>query len=477
MKIIEKMSLTLLVIGCLGLIVPGLEAAEIKVNCNKGESVQSALDILTGPATIVVKGTCNENVVIKKDDVTIKGGTFVGPDANQNTIQVLSARRVLISGATVGGANHGVRAYQGASLTLENSLIEANAQSGVGASYGSSVTVNGCTIRANTLQGVVVTDNSALVLTNSTVTANGQAGVLVQRSSSARIGQSITGLSGLNTITNNGGPGVNVSRSAYALIDGNTITGNSFNGISIEGASATVTNNTIQGNQRKGIVVSSSGNARIGMTEGDQSGQNIIENNVYEGIEISNSAAAYMLKNQIRFNGLTTNRAGVGIYRATGRLIGDNTIRENGGHGVAVNLGALFQGVGDLNLTAGPDSITGNHYSGISGWNGASLDLRHATIKNNTQNGIVLSLQSTLRIYDSTVSGNSLDGISLYDGSSVAPYSTDSPRDSITGNSGWGIVCNSNSHLVGGTGNSGVSGNSGGQVNCPEFHDPPPPLR
>ena len=90
-----------------------------------------------------------------------------------------------------------------------------------------------------------------------------------------------------------------------------------------------------------------------------------------------------------------------------------------------------------------------------------------------------MSLQSTLRIYGATVSDNGKTtpgvighGIVLWDGSSVARYGTDSPRDSITGNSGWGIICNSNSHLAGAANNSGVSGNSSGQVNCPEFHDP-----
>ncbi len=368
MKITKKMGLAILVIGLLGFIVSDIEAAVIKVNCGKGESVNSALNRLIGPTTIVVTGTCYENIDIKKDDVTIQGGTFVGPDPQQTTIYVEGARRVLIKEAIVGGAGAGVAASQGASLTLDNSVIEGNAR-----------------------QGVVVTDNSVLILTSSIITGNGTAGVLAQRSSSARIGQSIMGVSGPNRITNNRGIGVNVSRSAYALIDGNTITGNSNNGVNIDGASATVTNNTIQGNQKKGIVVSNAGNARIGITEGNEGGGNTIENNVYEGIEISNSAAAYMAKNQIKLNGLTTGRAGVAINRDTGRLIGDNTIQGNGGHGVVVNLAALFQGIGDFNLTTGPDIITENIYSGISGWNGASLDIRHTKIYGNHESGIVLN--------------------------------------------------------------------------------------
>lgn len=264
-----------------------------------------------------------------------------------------------------------------------------------------------------------------------------------------------------------------VSRGSHAIVDGNDIMGNSSSGVGVEGSSATVINNTISGNGGKGIYVASSGNSRIGINDGDQPGPNTIENNVYDGIQISNSAAAYMLANTIRLNGLTTGRHGVGIHRASGRLMGGNIIQGNGGHGVSVNQGQLYQGVGDFfNLTPGPDQITGNGLSGISGWNGAHLDIQHLTVTNNTQHGISLSLQSTLRLFDAAVSGNLMNGIVLWDGSSVARYSTDSPRDTITGNSWWGIICYSNSHLVGGTGNSGVSGNTGGQVNCPEFHDP-----
>jgi hypothetical protein len=51
MKIREEIGILLSVIGFLALIITGVEAAQgstIKVNCNKGESVQSALDALTG---------------------------------------------------------------------------------------------------------------------------------------------------------------------------------------------------------------------------------------------------------------------------------------------------------------------------------------------------------------------------------------------------------------------------------------------
>jgi len=470
MKIMEKMGLVLLVIGFLGLIVPGLEAAEIKVKCDKGQSVQSVLDRLNGPATLVVTGTCHEYLDITKDDVTIQGGTFQAPtppDPSKNMILVRSARRVLIKGVTVTGGWNGIVAYQDASLTLDgNSTISGAANNGVASSFGSSVIVNSSTIQGN-LQGAAAVDNSAIVVTNSYIQNNTGPGVVVVRSSSARIGQNVVGVPMKSWITDNGGSGVYIGRSSNGIIDGNIIENNIGSGVSIEGASATVINNSIQYNGANGIDVYGAGHARIGITDVGGYGKNSIENNGRDGVKISDGSNAFVLANDIKNNGQGVNRNGIGIYRGTCGLIGDNTIQGNGGHGVSISEGTLFQGQGDWPFMPGPDLITGNSRSGILGWNGSSLDIRNVTITNNTENGIELSLQSNLRIYGSTVSGNHWDGIRLWDGSFVARYNFDTPRDTITGNLSWGIICNPNTHLVGGTGSSGVSGNIVGQVNCP----------
>ena len=469
MKIIEKVGLLLLVIGFLGLIVSGLEAATIKVNCNKGESVQSALDALTGPATIDVKGTCHEYLDITEDDVTIQGGTYQAPtpsDPSKNIIWVRGARRVLITGVTVTGGWNGIAAYQGASLTLDgNSNISGAANNGVVSSFGSSVIVNSSTIHEN-FQGATATDNAAIVVTNSYIQNNTGTGVVVVRSSSARIGQNVVGVPMKSWITDNQGSGVYIGRSSNGIIDGNIIENNIGSGVSIEGASATVINNSIQYNGANGIDVYGAGHARIGITDVGGYGKNSIENNGRDGVKISDGSNAFVLANDIKNNGQGVNRNGIGIYRGTCGLIGDNTIQGNGGHGVSISEGTLFQGQGDWPFMPGPDLITGNSRSGILGWNGSSLDIRNVTITNNTENGIELSLQSNLRIYGSTVSGNHWDGIRLWDGSFVARYNFDDPRDSITGNLGWGIICHG-SNLVGGTANSEVSGNLQGQINCP----------
>jgi hypothetical protein len=458
MKIREKMGMGLVVIGLLWLIVPSLEAAniaEIKVKCDKGDSVQSALDSLTGPAIITVTGTCQENLVIKNDDITLQGGTYDAPDSERGTIVVQGARRVAITGVTVRGGLIGVEAYQGASLTLENSLIKENYRCGVLALFGSSLRVDSCEIKDNNEQGVVVSDNSALSLTNCTIEDNHMAGVLVWSASNARIGRSWESVLGPNQIKNNGGVGVNVNSGAFAWIIGNTLEGNHAKGVNIDGASAQVNDNIIAKNFQEGIAVQNSGSAIIGPDTLHQAGPNTIEENQWEGINISNGGSACISSNTIQNNG----RTGVLIQHATAELLGGNTIKGNGGHGVQVGQGTLFQPVG-----AGPDLITKNAYSGIYAGNATSLDIRNAEVTNNTQNGILLGFQSTLRIYNSTVSGNGWDGIVLHDGSTVGRFNFNTPRDIITDNLGWGIACYGESKLFGETSN--VSSNGAGDIFC-----------
>jgi hypothetical protein len=246
--------------------------------------------------------------------------------------------------------------------------------------------------------------------------------------------------------------------------------------VSVEGASARLTNNTLQSNL-SGIEVHSTGNARIGINDDGSAGLgNTIEENINEGIKIWNGASAYMLNNSIRLNG----SAGVSIGLASGRLLGGNTIEKNGGDGVTVVQGDLFQGIGGWNFPAVPrDIISNNDYCGISVSNGAHLDIQSATITNNIHHGIVLSLQSTLRIYDSAVSSNSKHGILLIGGSSVDfGHPTGTPPVSITNHTnGFGVQCDcAESRYTGDT--SQVTGNLWGDVSssctifCPPVNTP-----
>src|SRR4030042_1692266 len=95
-----------------------------KVNCNKGETITYALQKSDGkPITIQVKGACNENVTIDRDDVTLiahpSGGAINGVEPIDATIIIMGDRTV-IDGLTVTGGGDGIR-VPGKSALIRNS--------------------------------------------------------------------------------------------------------------------------------------------------------------------------------------------------------------------------------------------------------------------------------------------------------------------------------------------------------------------
>ena len=86
-----------------------LAAEAVTVNCSAGQTIKQALALSGGGAgpkqlVITVSGTCNENVVITRDDVTINtsgvapGPTINAQDPNQPAIQLEGSRRIVIDG-------------------------------------------------------------------------------------------------------------------------------------------------------------------------------------------------------------------------------------------------------------------------------------------------------------------------------------------------------------------------------------------
>ena len=526
----ERGTVALLLLVGLGLSAGTAEAKlpyTVKVDCGKGEAIGKVLDKADKqkPLVVVVQGTCNENVTIIRDDVTIRGegATVIGSDPTRATIFLDGARRIVLDNLSVTGAQDGIFGNRGATFDLRNCSVRSgrigvvaanggtaavdtcdigpNGQNGILAANSAQLsltnstvhdsgregvvavrnahirvgqdllasTVGPVTIRANGGAGLVVTENSAGILIASTLENNAGNGVFVGRGSNAQVGVGSLGVLGPNTIQNNGGTGVGVFQASQALINGNTIQLNAGDGVFAEGSSITVISNTILSNGVKGVEVTNSGNARIGVSDSNQPGPNVIRSHAYEGIQITNSAAAFMLGNTIESNGLPTGRPGVGIYRATGRLVGDNTIQGNGGNGVEVVQGALFQGKGDFfNLAPGPDTIQGNPRSGIFAFNGATLDIQNAIVSGNSQNGIALNTHSVLRIFNSTVSGNVQNGIRLEFDSAVVFFGPPgSLPASVTGNGGFAVSCGAaESSLAGDT--SGVPA-GGIEATCTGF--------
>jgi hypothetical protein len=382
----------------------------ILVDCNNGETITDALQQLGDPLTIQVKGTCNENVEIVRNDVTLiahpSGGTINGPDPNKITINVRGSPRTVIDGLTVTGGRTGING----SAMIRNCTIQNNAWNGVSFYHGGNGTVDSCRIKDNPHHGIVIEGGSATVI-NSTISSNGGVGIIVNPGGSARIG-----------ITD---------RNEYA---GNTISNNGSNGIHVAGGSAFIGGNTISGN-------GTDPNARwgrhgIGFFYGNGSvvGYNRITGNPYSGIIAKSSAV----------------------------MIGD------GGFGLLI--GAPGEDPMYANVITGNNMAGTPDNGGVYGYLGASLDIRYSTISNNTGDGVILRLRSTARMYGDTINENSGNGILLDQGGGVRlqgpldPYPV--PAVTATDNgSGLALQCfGGESSFLGGfaAGSDPVSGSCNG---------------
>ena len=234
--------------GIYGIIAMGLflfslpsrvEGANVTVNCSF-QSLQAAIKTAAANTKIIVKGTCNENVVIdvKKTKITIDGrgtATVNGPDITKQTIDV-RGKDIVIKSLHITGGNNGIRVLLGATATIDGNTIDSADNNGVNINTGGIAFVINNTIHDNGNNGIEVHDNavahigfvgySDTAAQPNVIESNAKHGIDVQRSSSA----SIVG----NIIQNNLQNGIKIQRDSHADIASNTIDGNGDDGIRVE---------------------------------------------------------------------------------------------------------------------------------------------------------------------------------------------------------------------------------------------------
>ena len=205
-----------------------------------------------------------------------------------------------------------------------------------------------------------------------------------------------------------GKDGISAVLGAGFTVQNSTIHDNDRGGIRVAGSSAVIVDNRIHHNF-DGVKIVESASARIWAEESEDGG-NTIAYNEEEGIEIANSSTASMFGNTVEYNG-----TGIGIFRATGRLYGENTIQENTQNGILVATGGALR-QGPLTPDTISDKIQNNIDRGIRAIS-SFLDIRDAIIMGNGSNGISLDFHSTLLIRNSKdnteISGNTANGIGL----------------------------------------------------------------
>jgi parallel beta-helix repeat protein len=396
-------------VGCLMFVlIPLLSAvpfgrearAAVVVNCNKpGHTITHALTHATGaPITIEVSGTCHENVIIGVSEVTLvtTDGATVNGPDATKPTILVLAGNVVIDGFTIIGGSSGVAGVAAHLLTLENCNVNNAGSIGIAFLESSGSTIDKCTVQNNPIFGITVQESSGVTITNSTISNNGQAGIHVFNGGSARIGIANTGQLAGNHITGNQASGIAVTIGGSAFIGGNTITGNG-----------------------KG-------------------------------------------------NGATFAQAGIFVFDSTADVAGGNTISGNAAFGIILHGSRLLVGDPATSFTSA-NSITGNGTSaaiplinrgGINAFLGSTIDLRDANVGNNAGVGLQVVLRSTARSFNTTIDGNSSDGVELIQGSAMR---FDNPQVTILGNGGVGLNCfDAESSFAGNT--SGITGNSGGNI-------------
>lgn len=180
----------------------------------------------------------------------------------------------------------------------------------------------------------------------------------------------------------------------------------------------------------------------------------------------------------IDFEGFTINGGGAGFFCGIHStcLLAGNTIQNSLGPGVIVsrsnavlqgdtiqnNAGRGVQAVNAANVTLAGETVRNSGAAGAFASYGTNLNVQFSTI---TSNGGVAGIRvvehSTLRLIDSTISGNFNDGVSLESGS-LGTLENFGLGSTITGNAAAGVAVSDQAFGDFSNGPNTITGNLGG---------------
>lgn len=252
MRLITKKSSCILLLGlAVAMTLPTASAQEnpktINVDCDSGDTITRALKFVDAGDTILINGTCNENLLFNSstgrfNGVTLDGqgtATISGPDPTLNVIELTGVSAFTIRGLTITGGFDGLSINTGSQIGIDSVVVENTGRNGIHFQRGSTMGfVVNSTIQNNPGNGIVINENSYVRVGFTdgvgasqgdtgpcVIQGNGNYGIRIQRTASARIYT--------NTISNNANNGVNIESDSYAEIASNVIDGNGKNGIAV----------------------------------------------------------------------------------------------------------------------------------------------------------------------------------------------------------------------------------------------------
>ena len=213
------------------------------VFCDRGQSIQDAVDRAPEGAFINVFGTCEESVVIQTDRLKI--GAFFGqattviPQGGNPAFLVHFADGVHIQNFNISGGGIGVFISNGSSAVILNNQISDITALGIGVAGGSFAFIANNVLHSNNgnFGQILVGDSSSASVVDNTITASSGVGISAASASSVSVGG--------NNVSGTAGSGITVAQNAHmSLFSENTV--NTIN-CSFSGSLSVDTEQTITG--------------------------------------------------------------------------------------------------------------------------------------------------------------------------------------------------------------------------------------
>ena len=230
------------------------------VDCGNGDTITGSLQFVRPGDTIIISGTCNENLLLSSltgqyNGLTLDGqgtATIAGLDPTLNVIELTGVSEFTIRGLTITGGNDGLSINTGSVIAIDTVVVQNTGRHGIHFQRGSTM-------------GYVV---------NSTIQNNPGNGIVINENSNVRVGftdgvGASQGATGPCMIQGNGGHGIRIQRNSSARVYTNTISNNANNGVNIESNSyAEIATNVIGGNAKNGVAVTENSTLHLGNPSG-----------------------------------------------------------------------------------------------------------------------------------------------------------------------------------------------------------------
>jgi hypothetical protein len=236
-------------------------SSTFKVDCNKNGSINAELAMLsstgmTRGVTILVSGTCRENVLIQGFDrlnlLTSALGTSINDPSGgtQITVDIEDSQNVAIQGFTINGGADGVVCHDSSFCHLTGNTIQSSVNHGVFVLAASSAELGGNVVQNNGGAGLVVNLNASVFSGNDTFQGNAIAGIFANQ------GYVYADTSTIRNNASDGPAGVFANnRSAIRLVN-STVSGNFNAGVAVQGGSEALFNATsVTGSGGDGVLV------------------------------------------------------------------------------------------------------------------------------------------------------------------------------------------------------------------------------